>query len=318
MCDTKSSSVVMPRDPLTSSLPYGRFAQMVSFIKAKISKRGDLSYVSVQKQLEYVDCLSKFPLGRHLLEAGCFSSFWTDYLMPRPADDNVHCTRRTFSSFIEKFILNYSPFVNGWRESFKLFQELTQAKLKNDMTLASIPCGAMRDVLSLDYSNILDFTLIGVDIDQSVISLAEELALTTKFAQNIKFMQGDAWDLPYTEELDLITSCGLNIYEADREKALNLYHQFFQALKPGGALIIGFLTYPPGEEVSSEWNLEGVASQHVVLERVLFGDILDLKCRNFRTSREFKQELEHAGFNQVEFHYDRHRVFPTVVAYKLQ
>ena len=184
------------------------------------------------------------------------------------------------------------------------------------MTLASIPCGAMRELLQLDYSLISDFKLVGIDIDLNSLLLAEQLAAERGLSQNLSLRQQDAWQLPYDSEIDIITSCGLNIYTPDQQKVLDLYRQFFRALKPGGQLILGFLTYPPGENMLSEWQVDKLSSKNLFLEKVLYKDILDPQWRNFRTSDEIEQELKKAGFWEVIFHYDFLHVFPTVVARK--
>jgi hypothetical protein len=56
-----------------------------------------------------------------------------------------------------------------------IFQKLAQSLLKENVVLASIPCGLMRDLLTLDFSNIDHFGLIGVDIDTESLDFAKEL-----------------------------------------------------------------------------------------------------------------------------------------------
>ncbi len=174
----------------------------------------------------------------------------------------------------------------------------------------------MREILELDFSSIFNFTLIGVDIDQGSLLLASKQAEKTGLTRHLKLMCEDAWTLPYDAELDLITSCGLNIYVSDRTKVLDLYRQFFKALKPKGKLIIGFLTYPPDESVPSEWNLVNIQPEDLLLEKIIYKDILSTHWRNFRTSEEFEQELKLAGFSEIGFFYDSRNIFPTVIATK--
>ncbi len=280
----------------------------ISQLKDKIFERGALPYISVEDQLVYIDQLSTFPLGRFLLNHKSFDTFWTDFIMAHSGQKG--------SNDIEDFILNHSPFTIAWRELLQNFQKITQENLKNNMTLASIPCGAMRELLQLNFSQVSEFKIIGIDIDVNSLSLAERFAEKQGLSQNLKLAQQDAWKLPYESEIDLITSCGLNIYVSDRQLTLDLYRQFFKALKPGGKLIIGFLTYPPDESEKSEWQLAKISSEDLLREKVLYKAILDVQWRNFRTSDEFENELKKAGFSEVIFHYDTLHVFPTVVAKK--
>ena len=128
--------------------------------------------------------------------------------------------------------------------------------------------------------------------------------------------QQDAWQLPYVSEIDIIASCGLNIYTPNPDKVLDLYRQFFKALKSNGRLILGFLTYPPGKGNLSEWQTEKIPEQDLFLEAILYADILNAQWRNFRTSSEIEKELREVGFSEISFYYDTLRVFPTVVATK--
>lgn len=122
--------------------------------------------------------------------------------------------------------------------------------------------------------------------------------------------------MQFQEEFDIITSSGLNVYESDSEKVLDLYKRFYKALKPGGSLIISALTYPPGEERPTDWNLEGIALEVLSMERILYHDILDLHWRNFRSAHELEKEFKEAGFSKVTIYFDKHRIFPTIHAEK--
>lgn len=278
----------------------------INVLKQKIIERGRLPYISIQEQLKYVDELSQFPLGKALLEKKSIDTFWTDYIV-------AYSGQKKYSD-LEDFILNRSPMTKAWRELLLNFQKITQAHLKDEIILTSIPCGAMRELLDLDYSHISDFKIIGIDIDPDSLLLAHRLAEQRGLTKNLFLYPYDAWQLPYDSELDLITSCGLNIYVSDQQKTLDLYRQFLKALKRGGKLITSFLTYPPNENEISEWQINGLSSRDLMLEKILYKDILDAQWRNFRTSNAFEAELKEAGFSEVTFYYDKMHVFPTVIA----
>lgn len=281
---------------------------IIARLKEKIIRRGDLPHVSIEEQLNYIDQLLEFPLGRALLEKGSIDTYWTDFILSQSGQRRL--------SNLEDFIVHRSPFVQAWRELARKFKEIIQGNLYGGIVAASIPCGAMKEFLELDYSSVLDFTLIGIDVDLDSLKLAKAEAEKNGLFSHVKLCQQDAWQLPYRAELDLISSCGLNIYVSDSEKVLNLYRQFFKALKPGGKLLMGFLTYPPEESQESEWKVNEMSAKDLILERVIFKDILELQCRNFRTSKECENELRAAGFSKVIFYYDKFHVFPAVVAVK--
>lgn len=160
------------------------------------------------------------------------------------------------------------------------------------------------------------FNLIGIDLDFDSLSLAHALAEKMALIFHLKLAQIDAWNLPYNSELDLITSCGLNFYEPNPQRISSLYSQFFKALKPSGQLVIGFLTYPPGELMPSEWQVQKISKKDLFLEMILYRDILNMKWRNFRTSTEIETELKQVGFREINFNYDPLHVFPPITAKK--
>lgn len=290
----------------------------ITELRDKIIKRGDLNHVSVDEQLKFIDELEQFPFGRYILERKGANAYWTDCLMAHPKTGRIsglNVDGKPFSP-LEDFIFNRSLITLASQERFSLFQKVTQERIREGATLASIPCGAMRDLLTLDFLQITDFKLIGVDLDPESLSLARDLAIQQKLSDRLQLILADAWDLPFQSELDLITSSGLNIYESDKQKVIELYRQFFKCLKAGGVLVLGFLTPPPQDHNDSIWNLREIPEKDLWLEKVLYQDILNLKWRNFRTPDEIIDELKQAGFSRIDVHFDRLRVFPTVLAFK--
>ncbi|HEY5235113.1 MAG TPA: class I SAM-dependent methyltransferase [Rhabdochlamydiaceae bacterium] len=286
------------------------FQEAVLQVKNRIKARGDLPHVSVQRQLELVDQLCEFPFGRHTLETKGANGFWTDYLISPPKNQNP-----ADLSTIENYILNRSLIILAHRERFRTYQNVMQSLLKEGIVLASVPCGLMRDLITLDFSHISNFNLVGIDIDQESLDLAAKLAKEWHIS-NVALLQLDAWQMDFKEEFDVLTSSGLNVYESDPEKVLDLYRRFYNALKPGGSLIISVLTYPPGDSNPTEWALENIDPEDLLMEQVLYKDILNLNWRNFRSADEIDREFKLAGFSQVDIIYDQNRIFPTVVAHK--
>ncbi len=288
--------------------------QAITNAELRITSRGDLPHVSVEHQLAYLRALAGSALGRSLIQSQTFSALWTDYVMVAPPQSET--TMHNISDDLEHFILHRSPLICGWREVFYTFRNLMKDSLRDDIVLGSIPCGAMRDVLSLDFSKLSNFALIGVDVDESVLSVARGISDEVGLSRFVQFLREDAWELSLRRTVDVVASCGLNIYESHPNRRLSLYERLYQALRPGGKVILSYLTYPPWiNSKSSEWKLEGIAKADLDLERILYDDILDLKCLNFQYSSEVKFELEAVGFEDVEIRYDKHGVFPVAVAY---
>lgn len=297
---------------------YGRpLEDHVGDLKRLIDLRGDLPHVSVERQLAIVDELLSFPFGQYMLDRRGANGYWTDYLITHPNTDHRlgHQASRTLGSATEDFLLNRAPVVVAHRDRFRIFQTLTQRLLKPGVVLASVPCGLMRDLLTLDYSSAPDAELYGIDIDPDALQLAKYLADTSGF-DNVHLHQMDAWSLPFENKFDVVNSSGLNVYVDDRQEVINLYKSLHKTLKPGGYLVTSVLTRPPAPNHEGDWDLEKFSPDDLLFEKILFQDILNLKWRNFRSVSELEADFKAAGFSHVSVHMDRYRVFPTILAQK--
>lgn len=290
----------------------------INNIVDKVKNRQNLTYVTVEKQLELIDLLSDFGLGRFLLERGGLDGYWTDYIIKHPSKGRLtglNDENKTLNS-LESFLLNQAPTVLATQQRFEIFKVEIQKRLHDGASLASIPCGLMADLLDLDFTTTSNISLVGIDLDPESITYAKQYAETLNLSNHCNFSQCDAWTLDIHEEFDLITSNGLAIYEPDDAKVTGLYRGFFEALKPGGCLITSFLTPPPVPGLKTEWKLESVNMQDALLQKIIFADILDCKWQVFRTEETVKSQLQMAGFDEIEIIYDNAHIFPTVVARK--
>jgi len=255
--------------------------------------------------------LSEFELGRFLLQnGGALSGYWTHYLI------SGHDLRAVDSS-MERFILMRAPIVIATRERFHLFQQQLQKWIRSDMRIASIPCGLMADLVTLKLdSKIKNIEFVGFDLDETQFNSAQELARQHHCQVPSHFIKRNAWELNEFARFDIITSNGLNIYEADDNKVIELYQQFYTALKPGGKLITSAITVPPGQDKPSEWDMNIIDFFDLEKQVALFSQVLNARWSHFRSSDDTVQQLKTAGFNSIEIIWDKQRIFPTFVANK--
>jgi SAM-dependent methyltransferase len=290
----------------------------IDAITDKVKRRGDLSYVSVERQLELIDFLTDFGLGRFLLERGGLNGYWTDYAIKHPVKGRLtglNDENKPLNT-LEDFLLNQAPTVLATQQRFTIFREEIQKRVQEGASLASIPCGLMADLLELDFTNVSHISLTGIDLDPASIEYAKQAAKRLNLSNQCQFFQCDAWDLNIRAAFDLITSNGLAIYEPDDEKVTQLYRGFFEALKPGGYLVTSFLTPPPVPGLQSEWKLDAVNMQDALLQKIVFADILACAWQVFRSEETVKSQLKTAGFDQIEIIYDKAHIFPTIIARK--
>jgi len=310
--DFKMNNRSHRKDPVASS-----FEDTLRKLKSNVMMKGNLPHVSVERQLEVIDDLATFPFGRYIIERRGANGYWTDYLIAHPQNGRLSGLNSEGDAFgpMEDFLLNRAPVVVAHQERFQIFQEISQTFVKEGVVMASIPCGIMRDLLTLDFSHVTDYKLVGVDLDHDSLSHARKLA-QEQGIDSVDLLQMDAWKLSFRSEFDVINSNGLNVYESDREKVVDLYHNLYRALRPGGALVSGILTYPPSAGDKSDWLMEGMREEDILMDQVLHKDILDINWSNFRTLEDAFTDFQKAGFRECSLRCDKHRVFPTVIAYK--
>jgi SAM-dependent methyltransferase len=246
------------------------------------------------------------------------NGYWADYAFLHPhkgRKTGLDLYGRPFTE-MEKILLDRLPSTLAYQERFEIFRRTLQQHVRNAIVMASIPCGLMRDLLSLDYSGIADVCLIGIDLDEASIRQAKELVLSLGFVNRVEFRIQDAWQLGLTEVFSVISSNGLAIYEPSDERVIDLFSRFWAALKPDGVLVTSFLTPPPPMGDVCKWDMSKIDPQALVLQRVLFTDILNVKWQCFRTEEETLSQLNRAGFKTYDVIYDSARIYPTVVASK--
>lgn len=256
------------------------------------------------EEKELLRQLSEFELGRFLLDNKGLNGYWTAYII-------LYGPKLTNLPELEYWLLHRSPAIKATQERFMIFRQQLQARIHDNMKIASIPCGLMDDLLGLENTD--NIALVGIDLDQQ--SLKEAAKNAKKYNRNnVEFRHEDAWNLSTTNEFDIIVSNGLNIYQPDNKKVIELYRQFYNALKPGSILITSFLTSPPALSKDSTWK--NYNQDDALKQKAIFSDIIQTRWQSFRTEAETKNQLEHAGFKIEEVIYDSQGMFPTIIARK--
>ena len=225
----------------------------------------------------------------------------------------MHGIQQPSLSSLESWLLIDAPGIKATRERFYIFQNEIQKRLSDNMVLASIPCGLMDDLLTINYNFFSNISLVGIDLDRSSLKLAKENA--KKYGIDcVHFLQKDAWRLDTNNQFDMLVSNGLNIYEPDTKRLINLYNQYFQAIKPGGILITSFVTPPP--TVSSESPWKNVNIENIKKQQLIFGELIQANWQYYQLENDVLLQLNKAGFDVENIIYDNQGIFPTVIAKK--
>lgn len=254
----------------------------------------------------FADELIKTDIGSFLLQNKGLNGYWTAYAI-------LYGLEKDNLIPIEDWLLNKSPVVLATRERFYIFQQELKKVINNNMTIASLPCGLMDDLLTLDLSSYNNVNLFGIDIDTESLKLAQENAKKNN-KPHAEFIEKDAWNLRMSNQFDIMLSNGLNIYEKNHDKLIHMYKEFHKSLKDNGILITSFLTPPPTLNPKSPWQNYDVMD--ILKQKAIFSDIIGTAWQNFMMEDDFILLLNKSGFWVEEVIYDKQQMFPTVIARK--
>lgn len=212
------------------------------------------------------------------------------------------------------------PLFLATQERARIHQRQIQPFVRDGTALASLPCGRMRDLLTLDYGTVRGgLRLTGIDKDPEVVDgvaqFARELFRDRPPPGALDIRTGDALvpgftTPPCADAFDLLTSAGLNIYLND-DQSETFYRHVYAALKPGGAFVTGHIV--PSEEYCWErvnrlhWRLQ------VAVMTVLVGALWEAYVK---PADRVRAQLTAAGFRDVHTIPDSQHIFPTFVARK--
>jgi hypothetical protein len=278
---------------------------IVTNTKERLAQITNLTF-PLEEELKLLEQLTQFDLGRFLLVNKGLDGYWIDYIISGNHD-------AVEEGSLEDWLLKQAPIVQATKERFKIFQDETQKRLKSDISLASIPCGSMNDLLLLDYTKVINVNLIGVDIDQKSINLAQEnidRSIKTSFSATL--LKQDAWNLDQNMQFNMILSNGLNIYEPNETRLIELYTKFYNALTHDGVLITSFITKSPAVDANSPWK--NINKADLAKQKALFADIIQAKWQNSLSQEQVIYQLNQAGFTDIKIIYDTQGMFPTVIA----
>lgn len=296
---------------LSHNLGSGSFEECLKKREDEIRERGDLPDLTVKAQLEFLQMAACSDLGRFLIQNRGLNGYWTDYILLYPKRKKEEGDK--IEAF-EEFFLKHAPGSIATQERLEIFQQVLQKEVRDGVVMASVPCGVMSDLLLLDYSDAKDVTLIGSDIDAESIELAVKRARELKFPGKLYMDQSDAWKLEFREPVDVLTSNGLNVYESDDVRVVELYRSFYSQIKPGGMLVTSFLTPPPTMDPQSEWRLDQINIDHLMRQKEVLIDTIGAAWESYRSSEKKRGQLASAGFVDIEIIPDSAFIFPTVVA----
>ena len=173
-------------------------------ITGRIEQQGDKAYATVMRQLELLAQLTQFDSGRYLLKNQGINGYWTHYILTHPwfGRKTEKNNRGEPLTELESFLLNRAPITLATQERFEIFLKENQKQVKNNAKLACIPCGMMGELLYLNYKNVDNIYLTGIDYDSDTLNDAQRLAEQQGVLPFVKLIHQDAWHLSFQDEFD--------------------------------------------------------------------------------------------------------------------
>lgn len=294
----------------THSLDSVKIEKRLIEIRDRLINAGDTEIGPLSEKLSYLQELSEFEYGRFLILNGGLNGRWSHYAFyeyPRLEDrSKIHP--------LELKLLD-SQFMQSNQERTRLVHTVLLPELFDGISILSVPCGVMSDLICLDYSKIKNFKVLGIDLDEESLTLARAFAEKHKIQNNIRFEKQDAWNLKLENEFDVIVSIGLNMYSPNLEIAMSLYRTLYSKLKMGGKLIISFLT-PDISFAESERDATLVLPDEIH-RQALATELYQVKYQQHTcTSNQIVKYLVESGFTSVSCHYSKFRAFNIALATK--
>ncbi|WP_186644134.1 class I SAM-dependent methyltransferase [Fluviispira vulneris] len=273
--------------------------------------------IDVILQDELIKILDKFKsseMGRFLIENSGFNGFWTEYMCSYPETKGLGFN--VSENKDENYLMENLPIAIATQSRYQIFKSEIQKRLKDNIKIASLPCGLMNDILSLNFQDYKNFMLHGIDLDSSSLQQARAISLTKGLTYHCKFTREDAWEINYKNEYDLFISNGLNIYVDNDEKQIEMYKKIHNSLKERGELITSTTVPPPDYNVDSTWKMDKINSEGIRLQTLFFKHFTNFNENTLRTPKQLCSILEKSGFSNFKILPDVLGVFVTIVATK--
>eukprot|EP01135_Chromosphaera_perkinsii_P002954 Nk52_evm65s230 gene=Nk52_evmTU65s230 len=209
--------------------------------------------------------------------------------------------------FLEKFRL-----IQSTAERARIFDREIQKLIEPNKVIGSIPCGVFTDVLTLDYSKVSGYKLIGMDLDPNSLSQARQIAMNLNVSEQTELKEVDILAMDFQDTFDVLVSSGITLYMSNNEDIIQFYSKLYKALKKGGTLVTSFCT------VEKEWVLGEEDKEIKRLEIVVLEEILEVAWRNTVSTENLKEQLISGGFERenIDIIPDSRNMFPTVIATK--
>ncbi len=281
--------------PLSSEhwIPSSSFISQYEKIHSRLLHTFSFQKDSLKTAIEVLEKLAETPQGRFLIQ--------NRHL-------NIPHQNSFFYSPQNEVFLKQMPFVQALHYHVDRRRQILQNSLQNFLTITTIPCQGMGDVLNLDYRDIKQIRLMGLDTSPLSFETAFQQADQKDLTHWLEFMHLDPMLTALGKEeshILIIPECsyplGPLVPLPDSTFLTKLYH----SLKTGGFFITSF--------VNKTFSFETPPHSE---QNILFKNILEIEELNGLDLDTFAETLTNIGFQNLEVSFDPEHIMTTVVAQK--
>ncbi|BBH53059.1 class I SAM-dependent methyltransferase [Fluviispira sanaruensis] len=277
-------------------------------------KNNNTDVILQDELIKILDRVKSSEMGRFLIENSGFNGFWTEYMCSYPETKKLGFN--VSENKDENYLMENLPIAIATQSRYQIFKSEIKKRLKDNIKIASLPCGLMNDILSLNFHDYKNFMIHGIDLDTSSLQQARAISLTKGLTYHCKFTREDAWEINYKNEYDLFISNGLNIYVDNDEKQIEMYKKIHTSLKENGELLTSTTVPPPDINKDSCWDMNKINSASYRFQNLFFKHFTNYNENNLRTPDQLCKILEKSGFSNFKILPDVLGVFVTIVATK--
>ena len=192
----------------------------LSEIESRLRSSNNL-VLPLEEELKLLKSLSEFELGKFLLSNRGLNGFWTSYLI-------LKAPKETLENPLEDWLVNNAPAFKATRERAHIFAEQINRYVTHNNRVATIPCGTMEDLYSLNLEGVHDIKFVGMDIDLGSLEFAKTAYKPNKNC-SIELIRKDAWAMDLEDEFAIVVSKKTNKSAVVRNR---IRRRFYASLKP--------------------------------------------------------------------------------------
>lgn len=168
----------------------------------------------------------------------------------------------------------------------------------------SVPAGLLPEFDS-EMITTKSFKIDAYDLDPSCASKTD----LSKLSQ-VSYFAEDIFEVDLDGKYDAAVSNGLNIYLETNLQVKNFYQIISKSLKKSGVLISSFINDISAVDTAT------IDRSDMRFSKEIFVDLLDIGWKKTHLESEFVEILKSCDFKIKEIIYDKHKMFPTVIATK--